>query len=63
MIASTSKANSSGLPRRDGLGIVLAKKTFTFSGRLDNKGVSNNPATNITNQYWKGWNNKLSASK
>lgn len=47
MIDSTNRAYSSGLPKRDGFGICFSKKCFTFDGKVDNKGVSNNPETNI----------------
>lgn len=46
IIASTSKANSSGFPSRAGFGMVFAKNDLTFSGKLANKGVSNSPGIN-----------------
>jgi hypothetical protein len=40
---STSMANSSGLPRRWGNGMDLARKARTLSGSAARRGVSNSP--------------------
>lgn len=51
MMDSTSQAYSSGLPSRDGFGIVLAKNILTFSGRDDSSGVSKRPRQYTEDTY------------